>query len=100
MTKDNISLYNKNRTPFSLANLHLHPRMFVEDIFDAVEDSADFEELDKRLRKVINEPLVIDRVTNRYIRYTFTDPCGNVRYLKFRVKESIENGNFGKTLPC
>ena len=47
MTKDNISLYNQNRTPLSLANLVLHPRMFVEDIFDAVEDSANFEELDK-----------------------------------------------------
>ena len=90
MTKDNISLYNQNRTPLSLANLVLHPRMFVEDIFDAVEDSANFEELDKRLRKIINEPLVIDRVTNRYIRYKFTDPCGNIRYLKIRVKESIE----------
>ena len=52
MTKDNISLYDKNRTPHSLANLRLHPRMFVEDIFDAVEDSANFEELDKRLRKM------------------------------------------------
>jgi len=99
MTKDNISLYNKNRTPYSLANINLHPGMFVEDIFDAVEDSANFEELDKRLRKIINEPLVIDRVTNRYIRYTFTDPWGNVRYLKIRVKESVENGNFGQTLP-
>ena len=99
MTKDNISLYNKNRIPLSLANLVLHPRMFVEDIFDAVEDSANFEELDKRLRKIINEPLVIDRVTNRYIRYTFKDPWGNIRYLKIRVKESIENGNFGQTLP-
>ena len=92
MTKDNISLYNQNRTPLSLANLVLHPRMFVEDIFDAVEDSANFEELDKRLRKIINEPLVIDRVTNRYIRYKFTDPWDNIRYLKIRVKESIENG--------
>ena len=90
MTKDNISLYDTNRTPHSLANLVLHPRMSVEDIFDAVEDSANFEELDKRLRKIINEPLVIDRVTNRYIRYTITDPLGNVRYLKIRVKESIE----------
>ena len=92
MTKDNISLYNKNRIPLSLANLVLHPRMFVEDIFDAVEDSDNFEELDKRLRKIINEPLVIDRVTNRYIRYKFTDLLGNIRYLKIRVKESIENG--------
>ena len=90
MTKDNISLYNQNRTPLSLANLVLHPRMFVEDIFDAVEDSDNFEELDKRLRKIINEPLVIDRVTNRYIRYKFTDPWGNIGYLKIRVKESIE----------
>ena len=90
MTKDNISLYDTNRIPHSLANLDLHPRMFVEDIFDAVEDSANFEELDKRLRKIINEPLVIDRVTNRYIRYTITDPWGNIRYLKIRVKESIE----------
>ena len=90
MTKDNISLYDTNRIPHSLTNLVLHPRMFVEDIFDAVEDSANFEELDKRLRKIINEPLVIDRVTNRYIRYTITDPLGNIRYLKIRVKESIE----------
>ena len=90
MTKDNISLYNQNRTPLSLANLVLHPRMFVEDIFDAVEDSANFEELDKRLRKIINEALGMDRVTKRYIGYKFTDPCGNIRYLKIRVKESIE----------
>ena len=99
MTKDNISLYDTNRTPHSLANLLLHPRMFVEDIFDAVEDSDNFEELDARLRKVINEKMTIDRVTPRYLRYKITDYCGNVTFLKIRVKETIDNGTFGQTLP-
>ena len=99
MTKDNISLYNHKRIPLSLGNLILHSGMFVEDIFDAVEDSNDFEELTVKLRKIIAEPLVIDRVTNRYIRYTITDSLKNVHFLKIRVKETIDNGMFGQTLP-
>lgn len=87
MIKDNISLYTLSRVPLSLGYLHLYAGKFIEDIFDAVEDSENFEELDQRLQGIISDTLIIDRVTDRYIRYRVIDKLGNKNYLKIKIKE-------------
>ena len=93
MQKVSIALYTSERIPMSLGNLLLYHGKFVEDLFDAVEDSEDFDELTNILRTVIDEPLVVDRVTDRYIRYKIIDPYGNVEFLKIKVKkEEQDNG--------
>ena len=91
MTKDTIAYYNDDRVPLSLGNLTLHAGKFVEDIFDAVEDSENFEDLTLRLVNVLDEVMYVDRVTPRYIRYRIIDPWDNRQYLKVKVKERIEN---------
>jgi hypothetical protein len=87
MVKDTIALYTTTRVPCSLGNLLLHDGKYVEDIFDAIEDSENFYELTIALRKVINQPLTVDRVTDRYIRYIVTTPFGGREYLKIKIKE-------------
>lgn len=86
MIKDSVVLYTKDRIPLSLGNLNLYNGKFIEDIFDAVEDSENFTELDSALRGVIANPLTIDRITPRYIRYKITNFCGNMDYLKIKIK--------------
>ncbi len=88
MVKDSISLYTMNRIPMSLGCLTLRPGKYIEDIFDAVEDSQNFEELTAKLVVIIAEDMVIDRQVSRYIRYVITDALNNRRYLKIKIKEN------------
>ena len=89
MVKESISFYTPGRTPLSLSNLILHKDCFLEDIFDSVEDAEDFDQLTKYLRRVIAQPFLVDRVTDRYIRYKVYDNCGNMDYLKIKIKRPL-----------
>ena len=86
MVKDSIVYYTPGRVPLSLSNLTLQKDCFLEDIFDSVEDAEDFDQLTKYLKRVIAQPLLVDRVTDRYIRYKVYDNMGNMDYLKIKVK--------------
>lgn len=88
MVKDSISLYTMDRTPMSLGFLTLKPGKYIEDIFDAVEDSQNFEELTAKFADIIVDDMVIDRQVSRYIRYIVTDVYNNRRYLKVKIKEN------------
>ena len=86
MVKESISLYTKDRIPLSLSNLLLEKDCFLEDIFDCVEDAEDFDQLTKYLKRVIAQRFEVDRITERYIRYKVYDRCGNMDYLKIKIK--------------
>lgn len=87
MIKDSIAYYTPARVPLSLGNLMLHSGKFVEDIFDAVEDSEDFAELTDALYGIIANTMTIDRVTDRYVRYIVKDGFGGHNFLKIKIKE-------------
>ena len=87
MIKDSIAYYTPARVPLSLGNLVLRSGKFVEDIFDAVEDSKDFAELTDTLYGIIENTIIIDRVTDRYVRYIVKDGFGGRNYLKIKIKE-------------
>lgn len=53
MEKDYIAVFDDARNPLGLGSLVLRPGWFVEDIFDAVKESKDFEELFDRLGMIL-----------------------------------------------
>lgn len=89
MVKDSIAYYTPGRIPLSLSNLLLQKDCFLEDIFDSIEDAEDFDQLTVYLKRVIAQPLLVDRITDRYIRYKVYDNMGNMDYLKIKIKRPL-----------
>ena len=89
MVKESISLYTTERIPLSLSNLTLQKDCYLEDIFDCVEDAEDFDQLTTYLKRVIGQRFEVDRVKDRYIRYKVYDSCGNMDYLKIKIKRPL-----------
>lgn len=89
MVKDSIAYYTKDRIPLSLSNLTLQKDCFLEDIFDSVEDAENFTQLTVYLARIIAHRFEVDRVTDRYIRYKIYDSCGNMDYLKIKIKRPL-----------
>lgn len=89
MIKRNICLYTPDRTSLSLGCLRLKKYCFIEDIFNSVADAKTFDELTCYLKLIIEDELVVDRVTNKWVRYKVIDSEGNFNFLKVKIK--LEN---------
>ena len=90
-----IRYYTKSMIPLSLSNLFfMGTGRGPVDIYDAVEDSDSVDELTAKLRDIVDDEIALDRKTDDYVRYTVTDPFGNVSYLKIAIvdnlRESVE----------
>jgi hypothetical protein len=86
MVKDYITYYSVDRVPLSLGQVPLHKGQFVEDIFYAVADAEDFDDLTVQLHSIISVPFDVCQVSDKYIRYLLIDTAGNTRYLKIKIK--------------
>ena len=90
MIKDNISLYDTDRVPMSLRDLPYYDGKDLTDLFYAVSDASDFDDLTERLRSVISIPFAVDyMVTDKYIRYVLIE-FGNKVYLRIDVERKKE----------
>lgn len=71
--------------PLSLTSLTLYSGYFLQDIFYAIEQSKDFDELTAKIRNIVDEDIAINKISENYIRYIVTDHSGNRNYLKIRI---------------
>ena len=78
----------KSKT-LSLRDLCLRDEFFLEDVFYAVKDATDEEDLLGRLRRIIWDEIELDTANPKNIRFLVTDTYGNKNYLKLkRTKEN------------
>ena len=86
-----IRYYTKSMIPLSLSNLFfMGTGRGPVDMYDAVEDSNSVDELTAKLRDIVDDEIALDRKTDDYVRYTVTDPFGNVSYLKIAIADNLE----------
>ena len=76
----------KSKT-LSLRDLCLRDEFYLEDVFYAVKDAIDEEDLLGRLCRIIWDPIELEKITPENIRFLVTDTYGNTNYLKMKRKK-------------
>ena len=74
---------DKNDT-ISLRDLCLHEGFELKDIFYAVKDAADAQELLDAFQRMCYEHIELEFDEPSYIRFTVVDAYDNTNYLKFK----------------
>ena len=77
---------DKSRT-ISLRELCLRSEYDLENVFHAVRDAEDTQDLLCRLRRLSCDQIEFDQESPTYIRFTVIDVMGNTNYLKFKKKK-------------
>ena len=83
MNYKKITYYSDDRVPLSLKKLHYNRFYNMTDIFIAVDEAQDYEELHERLKKVLSSELSVRKTTERYICFSVDE-----NYLKFKMKQT------------
>ena len=83
---------NQTNATLSLRELCLRDEFDLEDVFYAVRDAIDAEDLLQRFTRICCDQIEFDIETHLYIRFKVTDVYGNTNYLKFRKKRGPNNG--------
>lgn len=68
----------------SLKELNLRDDCYLEDIFYAVKDAVDENDLLNRFKRIICDDVELDTESKHFIRFTITDLYGNTSYLKLK----------------
>ncbi|MBP5311756.1 MAG: hypothetical protein J6112_02850 [Clostridia bacterium] len=82
MIKDSIAYYTDDRTALSLDALKHNRSYNKTDIFYALADANDFDELLIRLKKVLASDITVKKTTVKFICFSVD---GN--NLKFKIKQ-------------
>lgn len=85
MTYKSIAYFTEDRIPLSLDKLHYNRFYNKTDVFLAVSEAQNYEELFTKLKRILSSEITVKQSTERFILFS-TD--GN--NLKFRMKR-IEN---------
>ena len=80
---------DEKKEPLSLRDFCLHEGFELKDIFYAVRDAADAQELLKTLHHMCYEHIEFECEEPSYIRFTVVDAYDNINYLKFKKAKSI-----------
>ena len=75
---------DEKRDTLSLRDFCLHEGFELKDIFYAVKDAADAQELLDMLRRICYEHIELEHDEPSYIRFTVVDAYDNINYLKFK----------------
>ena len=75
---------NEKRDTLSLRDFCLREGFELKDIFYAVRDAADAQELLETLQRVCYEHIELERNEPSYIRFTVVDAYDNTNFLKFK----------------
>lgn len=68
----------------SLKELNLREDFYLEDVFYAVKEAIDVNDLLQRLQRILCDTVEIDPTDTKTTRFTIVDACGNTNYLKFK----------------
>ena len=74
---------NKSKT-VSLRELSFREDFYLEDIFYAVKEAADKEDLLNRFKRILCDEVEIDPTATWCLRFIVTDTRGNTNYIKFK----------------
>lgn len=77
---------DRSRT-LSLRDLCLREEFDLEDVFHAVRDAVDAEDMLIRLRRISCDEIILDTSSSAYIRFLVTDVLGNQHYLKCKKRK-------------
>ena len=80
---------DEKRDTLSLRDFCLREGFKLEDIFYAVRDSFDAQDLLARLRKICREDIEFECENPYYTRFTVVDVYDNINYLKLKKQKSI-----------
>jgi hypothetical protein len=69
----------------SLKELNLREEYYLEDIFYAVKEAIDADDLLNRFKRIISDDVELDAEYTKYLRFIITDLTGNKNYLKFKI---------------
>lgn len=75
---------NGNSRTVSLKELNLREYCFLEDVFYAVRDAVDMEDLLSRFRRIICDPVELDTTDPKNPRFVITDATGNTNYIRLK----------------
>ena len=88
------SCNDEKRVTLSLRDLCLHEGFELKDIFYAVRDAADVQELLDALRRMCYERIELECEEPSYIQFTVVDVYENTNYLKLqKVKKFVAQEN-------
>ena len=73
---------DEKRDTLSLRNFCLREGFKLEDIFYAVKDAADAQDLLSNFKKICHEHIEFECEEPSYIRFTVVDTYNNTNYLK------------------
>lgn len=76
---------DKSKT-LSLRELCLRDEFDLEDVFHAVKDATDADDLLNRIRRLSCDLVEFDHEKPGYIRFVVTDVYGGTNFLKFRKR--------------
>lgn len=74
---------NKSRT-VSLKELNLREDFYLEDVFYAVKEALDANDLLQRLQRILCDEVELDTKDKKAVRFNITDLSGNTNYLKLK----------------
>ena len=70
-----------------MKDINLREDFFLEDIFYAVKEATDENDLLNRFKRIICDEVEIDADATNHLRFTVTDMHGNVNYIKFKMRK-------------
>ena len=68
----------------SLKDLNLREDFYLEDVFYAVKDAIDENDLLERFKRILCDEVEIDVESTKCLRFIITDIAGNKTYIKFK----------------
>ena len=80
---------DEKRDTLSLRDFCLHEGFELKDIFYAVRDAADAQELFDALQRMCYEHIVLECDKPSYIRFTVVDAYDNTNYLKLKKAKNL-----------
>ena len=75
---------DEKRDTISLRDVCLREGFELEDIFYAVKDAADAQELLANFKRICHEHIEFECEEPSYIKFSVVDACDNINYLKFK----------------
>ena len=76
-----------------LRELCLRDEYYLEDVFYAVKEAIDENDLLSRFKRILCDEVEIDAEATKCLRFIITDITGNKNYLKFKaVRKDNNNG--------
>lgn len=77
----------------SLKELNLREDYYLEDIFYAVKEAVDVQDLLNRFKRILCDTVELDTEMTKCTRFIITDLDGRVNYIKFKpMRKEHNNG--------